>query len=326
MTGIPLSGAPTRSPWTPSGPLRQTHGNAASRIGNTPLFRLCRIGSDLPRGVELWAKAEFFNPGGSVKDRTALGIVQWGQREGRFTPGKTLLDASSGNTGIAYAFLGAIWDFPVEIVLPRNAGAERLQRLEAYGATITFTDALEGTDGAQRRARELAGAHPDRYFYPDQYHNPANPAAHYETTGPEIWRDTCGIITHFVAGIGTGGTISGAGRYLKERSPSLKVLGVVPDGPLHGIEGLKHLPTSQRPGTLDLGVLDGQVPVSTEDAIAVARRLAREEGLYAGTSSGAAVHAALELARTLDRGVVVTILPDGGDRYRNPPEARRGPA
>ena len=326
MTGIPTSGAPPKANLPLSGAVHQTHGNAASRIGNTPLFRLCRIGGDLPRGVELWAKAEFFNPGGSVKDRTALGIVQWGQREGRFAPGKTLLDASSGNTGIAYAFLGAIWDFPVEIVIPRNAGAERLQRLEAYGATITFTDALEGTDGAQQRARELASADPERYFYPDQYHNPANPRAHYETTGPEIWRDTCGIITHFVAGIGTGGTISGAGRYLKERSPSLRVVGVVPDGPLHGIEGLKHLPTSQLPGTLDLSILDEQIPVSTEDAMTVARRLAREEGLYAGTSSGAAVHAALEVARSLDRGVVVTLLPDGGDRYRAPPTPGRGPA
>jgi cysteine synthase B len=326
MTGLPVPGTYPRAtgPWT--GPVRSTHGNAASRIGNTPLFRLCRIGRDLPRGVELWAKAEFFNPGGSVKDRTALGIVQWGQREGRLLPGKTLLDASSGNTGIAYAFLGAIWDFPVEIVIPRNAGPERLQRLQAYGATITFTDPLEGTDGAQRRARELAEAYPDRYFYPDQYHNPANPRAHYETTGPEIWRDTCGIITHFVAGIGTGGTISGAGRFLKERSPSLRVVGVVPDGPLHGIEGLKHLPTSQLPGTLDLTVIDEQVPVSTEDAMVVARRLAREEGLYAGTSSGAAVHAALELARGLDRGVVVTLLPDGGDRYRaTPVDGRGGP-
>lgn len=317
MSSTPSPGNPPVPSPLPAG-RGESHGNAASRIGNTPLVRLCHIGSELPRGVELWAKAEFFNPGGSVKDRAALSIVEAAQREGRLPPGKVLLDASSGNTGIAYAFLGAIWGFPVRIVVPSNVGPERLARLEAYGASLVFTDPLEGTDGAQRVAREMAEAEPERYYYPDQYNNPANPLAHYETTGPEIWRDTSGVITHFVAGIGTGGTISGVGRFLKERNPSVRVVGVVPDGPMHGIEGLKHLPTSSVPGTYDPTLVDELREVPTEEALAMARRLAREEGLFAGTSSGAAVAVAMELARELEQGVVVTLLPDGGDRYLTP--------
>ncbi|MDE1836178.1 MAG: cysteine synthase family protein [Euryarchaeota archaeon] len=307
------AGGPESSSLSPT--FGQPHGNIASRIGNTPLLRLRRVAAALPKGVELWAKAEFLNPGGSVKDRTALSIVESGIAEGKFGRGKVLLDASSGNTGIAYAFLGAMWGFPVEIVLPRNASVERLRRLQAYGARLTFSDRVEGTDGAQRLAKELAASHPSLYWYPDQYNHPANPLAHYRTTGPEIWRDSCGLVTHFVAGIGTGGTITGVGRFLKERSPHLQVAGVEPATALHGIEGLKHLATALRPGVFDERGVDTRLSVETEDAQVMTRRLAREEGLFVGTSSGAAVHAAIEYGRKLERGVVVTILPDGGDRY-----------
>ncbi len=307
------AGAPGNVP--EEGIFGQPHGNIASRIGNTPLLRLRRVASELPQGVELWAKAEFLNPGGSVKDRTALSIVDAGLREGQFGRGKVLLDASSGNTGIAYAFLGAMWGFPVEIVLPRNASHERVRRMQAYGAKLTLSDPLEGTDGAQRLARGLAKEHPERYWYPDQYNHPANPLAHYRTTGPEIWRDSCGLVTHFVAGIGTGGTVTGVGRYLKERSSSVKIIGVEPRTALHGIEGLKHIATSIRPGIYDESVLDARLEVETEAAQVMTRRLAREEGLFVGTSSGAAVHAAIEYGMTLERGVIVTLLPDGGDRY-----------
>ena len=286
-----------------------------SRIGGTPLLRLSRVGRDLPRGVELWAKAEHFNPGGSVKDRAALAMVRSALADGRLPPGKTLLDASSGNTGIAYALLGALWGFPVEIILPKNASMERQRRILAYGARIRFSSPLEGTDGAQRLAKELAKDHPDRYFYPDQYNNPCNVMAHYRTTGPEIWRDSAGLVTHFVAGVGTGGTITGVGRYLKERRPEIRVTGVVPDSPLHGIEGLKHLETSLRPGILDDRYIDDWSRVSTDEAQRMTLRLAREEGLFVGTSSGAAVHAALKLGAGLEMGVLVTLLPDGGDRY-----------
>ena len=312
--------------------LGSPHGNIASRIGNTPLLRLRRVGSSLPRGVEFWAKAEFLNPGGSVKDRTALSIVETGLREGRFGKGKVLLDASSGNTGIAYAFLGAMWGFPVEIVVPRNVSPERLRRLQAYGARLTFSDRLEGTDGAQLLARRLAEDHPDRYWYPDQYNHPANPLAHYRTTGPEIWRDSCGLVTHFVAGIGTGGTITGVGRYLKDQNPRVEIVGVEPASAMHGIEGLKHLATALRPGVFDERVVDVRLSVETEAAQVMTRRLAREEGLFVGTSSGAAVEAAVQHARELERGVVVTLLPDGGDRYtgekywEDPHEGRGGGA
>lgn len=293
----------------------EPRGNLASRIGNTPLLRLRRVARDLPRGVELWAKAEFLNPGGSVKDRTALSIVEAGISEGRLGPGKVLLDASSGNTGIAYAFLGAMWGFPVEVIVPRNASYERIVRLQAYGARLTFSDPLEGTDGAQRMAKELFAREPGKYWYPDQYNHPANPLAHYRTTGPEIWKDSCGMVTHFVAGIGTGGTVSGVGRYLKERSEAIRIVGVEPATALHGIEGLKHIPTSLRPGTLDESYVDERRYVATEAAEEMTVRLAKEEGLFVGTSSGAAVTAAVEYAQGLEQGVVVTLLPDGGDRY-----------
>lgn len=285
-------------------------------MGHTPLLRLQRIEPSLTRGVELWGKAEFLNPTGSVKDRAAYGIVESAIRSGELSAGRTLLDASSGNTGISYAMLGARLRFPVTICLPRNASPERIHRISAYGASIIYTDPAEGTDGAQREARKRSTDDPGRYYYPDQYNHPANPEAHYTGTGPEIWSQTEGTITHFFAGVGTGGTISGAGRFLKEKSHQLRVIGVEPDGPMHGIEGLKHLPTAMRPGTYDARWVDETIRVTTEAAQATVRRLAREEGLFVGTSSGAAVAAMCEAAkRARAPAVMVAVLPDGGDRY-----------
>jgi S-sulfo-L-cysteine synthase (O-acetyl-L-serine-dependent) len=285
-------------------------------VGRTPLLQLRHFGRGLPSGVQLWGKAEFLNPTGSVKDRAAFGIVRGALAAGELRSGRTLIDASSGNTGISYAMLGARLRFPVAICLPRNASPERIQRLEAYGAEVIFTDPTEGTDGAQREARRRALADPDRYYYPDQYNHPANPEAHFAGTGPEIWQQTGGKITHLVAGVGTGGTISGIGRFLKQTSPSVRVIGVEPEGPMHGIEGLKHLPTALRPGTYDERWVDETIRVVTEDAQTMARRLAREEGLFVGTSSGAAVYAMNTVATTAGTSsLVVAILPDGGDRY-----------
>ena len=285
-------------------------------VGHTPLLRLARVGRELRPDVELWGKAEFLNPTGSVKDRAAFGIVLAALSSGELSKGRTLIDASSGNTGISYAMLGARLRFPVAICLPRNASPERVQRLKAYGAEVIFTDPAEGTDGAQREARRRASQAPARYYYPDQYNHPANPEAHFRGTGPEIWQQTVGRITHLVAGVGTGGTISGTGRFLKQSSPGLRVIGVEPDGPMHGMEGLKHLPTALRPGTYDARWVDETVRIATEDAQAMTRRLAREEGLFVGTSSGAAVAAMLSTAGSIKGpAVFVAILPDGGDRY-----------
>lgn len=266
--------------------------------------------------VELWGKAEFLNPTGSVKDRAAFGIVRAALSSGELSAGRTLLDASSGNTGISYAMLGARLRFPVAICLPRNASPERVQRLKAYGAEAIFTDPADGTDGAQREARRRASTEPDRYYYPDQYNHPANPEAHFLGTGPEIWGQTAGRATHLFAGVGTGGTISGVGRFLKQIEPGIRIIGVEPDAPLHGIEGLKHLPTALRPGTYDPRWVDETIRVATEDAQVMTRRLAREEGLFVGTSSGAAVAAMLSVAERVSApAVMVAILPDGGDRY-----------
>ncbi|MCI4352945.1 MAG: cysteine synthase family protein [Thermoplasmata archaeon] len=274
------------------------------------------MGREIGSPVELWGKAEFLNPTGSVKDRAAFGIVRGAISSGELDAGRTLLDASSGNTGISFAMLGARLRFPVEICLPRNASSERVQRLRAYGAEVVFTDPAEGTDGAQREARRRAAAEPARYFYADQYNHPANPEAHFLGTGPEIWEQTAARTTHLFAGVGTGGTISGIGRYLKHVYSAVRVIGVEPDVPLHGIEGLKHLPTALRPGTYDARWVDDTVRVATEDAQAMTRRLAREEGLFVGTSSGAAVAAMLSVAEQMRApAVMVAILPDGGDRY-----------
>jgi cysteine synthase B len=308
-----IATAPPRTAGTP-GP--EEADSLLGSVGRTPLLRLRRVVGDLPAGVEVWAKAEFLNPTGSVKDRAARAIVESARADGRLAAGRTLIDASSGNTGISYAMMGAHLGFAAEICLPQNASPERVRRLRAYGATVVFTDPTEGTDGAQREARRRASADPDRYFYADQYHHPANPGAHFAGTGPEIWRQTHGRITHFIAGVGTGGTVSGTGRFLKQQAPPTCVIGVEPDGPLHGIEGLKHLPSASIPGTYDASVVDRTVRVSTEAAQDMARRLAREEGLLTGTSSGAAVAAAVSLLPELvPPAVVVAILPDGGDRY-----------
>jgi cysteine synthase B len=281
-------------------------------IGNTPLVPLTALTREFGGRFELWAKAEHLNPTGSVKDRTARGIVVDAIVGGRLDAGRTLMDASSGNTAVAYAMLGARLGFPVEIILPANAHPSRVDRIRALGANVVYTDPSEGTDGAQREARRRAAADPQRYFYPDQYNNPSNPRAHYTSTGPEIWNQTSGRVTHFVAGVGTGGTISGVSRYLKERNPAIRVVGVEPPGPIHGIEGLKHIPTALRPSTYDDHLVDETLRVETEDALETQRRLARVEGLTVGASAGAAVWAALQVGRLAEGSVVVTILPDGG--------------
>ena len=280
-------------------------------IGATPLVPLTHLA---PRtaGFELWGKAEFRNPSGSVKDRAALGIVRSAFEAGLLGAGRTLLDASSGNTAVAYALLGARLRFPVEVLVPRNVSADRLRRLRAYGAQVTLTDPAEGTDGAQAEALARARAAPERYFYADQYNNRANPEAHYATTGPEIWRQSAHRVTHLVAGVGTGGTISGTGKYLKEQDPSVRVVGVEPSGPIHGLEGLKHLPTALRPSTYDGAFVDETVRIETEEAVTVSERLAHEEGLLVGPSSGAAVAAALAIGAASPGAFVVAILPDGG--------------
>src|SRR6185295_3596396 len=291
-------------------------GRIESRIGHTPLLRLRHLNRDLPVGVEILVKAEHLNPGGSVKDRPALSMIREGERSGHLYPGKTILDATSGNTGIAYAMLGAARGYGVTLCLPANASVERKHILRIYGAEIIETDPLQGSDGAQVVAREMAAREPAKYFYPDQYNNDANWRAHYETTGPEIWKQTEGRITHFVAGLGTCGTFTGVGRRLKELNPSVRLISMEPDSPIHGLEGLKHLPSSRMPGIFDPALADEQIEIATEDAQAMTRRLAREEGLFVGVSAGANVVAALTLARELPReSVVVTILCDGGERY-----------
>jgi S-sulfo-L-cysteine synthase (O-acetyl-L-serine-dependent) len=295
----------------------RAHGDPLLRsIGCTPLVPLRTLGRTAEVPFELWAKAEYLNPTGSVKDRAALSIVRAAVSAGRLTPGRTLIDASSGNTAVAFAFLGARLGFPVELCVPRNVEPGRLERIRAFGATLVLTDPADGSDGAQREARTRAEAAPDRYFYADQYNNPANPAAHYRTTGPEIWRQSKGRVTHLVAGVGTGGTISGIGRFLHEKDPSIRVIGVEPSGPIHGLEGLKHLPSALRPSTYDASVVDETIRVETEEAVAITDRLAREEGLFVGPSAGAAVAASLSVGRA--GSFVVTVLPDGGRRREAP--------
>ena len=295
---------------------RASRDTLAESVGRTPLLRLPRMGRNLPPGVEVLAKAEHLNPGGSVKDRAALSMILDGERRGLLRPGKIILDATSGNTGIAYAMLGAARGYGVALCLPRNASYERKRTLRLYGAEIIETDAGEGTDGAQARAKELAALQPDKYFYPDQYNNDANWRAHYDGTAPEIWEQTEGRITHFVAGLGTSGTFVGTTRRLKEFNPRLRAVSMQPDSPFHGLEGMKHMGTALVPGIYDPTLADEELEVSTEDAQETARRLAREEGLLVGVSSGANVFAALRLAAGLPAGsVVVTVLCDGGEKY-----------
>lgn len=286
-----------------------------SRVGNTPLLRLRRVSAALPPGVQLFAKAEWFNPGGSVKDRPALNILRTALAEGALRPGRRLLDSTSGNMGIAYATFGAALGIPVTLVLPANASPERLAILRALGAELVLSDPLEGSDGAQRLARQMADEEPQRYFYANQYDNPANWQAHFLSTGPEIVHQTQGKITHFVAGLGTSGTLTGVGRYLRQYNPTVQLVAVQPEGPFHGLEGLKHMPSALRPAIYDPSLADCTVTVSTEAAYEMVRRLAREEGLFVGISSGAAAVAALEIAQELDEGVVVTLFPDAGYKY-----------
>jgi S-sulfo-L-cysteine synthase (O-acetyl-L-serine-dependent) len=285
-------------------------------IGNTPLIRLRNVTKDLPENVEVYAKAEYLNPGGSVKDRAALAMILAGEKSGKLYEGKTILDATSGNTGIAYAMIGAARGYPVTLTLPKNASLERKRILRLYGAEIIETDAMQGTDGAQIAAKELVAKYPEKYFYPDQYNNEANWKAHFLTTAPEIWWQTHGQITHFVAGLGTTGTFTGITRRLKEFNPNLEAVAMQPDSPLHGLEGMKHLQSAIVPGIYDPFLADTNVEVATEDAQEMTRRLAREEGLFVGISSGANVFAAIRLAKELrEKAVIVTILCDGGGKY-----------
>lgn len=289
------------------------------QIGRTPLIRLQRVTRHLPAAVEVYVKAEWFNPGGSVKDRPVLRMITDAERDGRLTLDKTLLDSTSGNAGIAYAMIGAVKGYRVELVMPASASEERKRIIAAYGAKINYSDPLEGSDGAIRAAKEILARAPGRYFQPDQYNNPSNWKAHYDTTGVEILDQTDGRVTHFVAGLGTSGTLMGAGRRLHEADRRIQVIAVEPDAPLHGIEGLKHMATSIVPGIYDPSVHDQKIEVSTEAGYAIARRLAREEGLFVGESAGAALDAALRVAQGLRKGVIVVIAPDAGDRYLSTP-------
>jgi cysteine synthase B len=291
--------------------------DVVSLIGGTPLIELRHVASGIvPAGVSVYAKAEHLNPGGSVKDRAALAMILDGEQKGLLNPDKTILDATSGNTGIAYAMIGAARGYKVSLCLPRNASAERKRMLRIFGAEVIETDPLEGTDGAQFVARQMAALEPDRYYYPDQYNNEANWRAHFNGTGPEIWEQTTGRVTHFLAGLGTSGTFMGTARRLKELNPAIRVISMQPGSPMHGLEGMKHMGTARVPGIYDPALADEEVTVATEDAQAMTRKLAREEGLFVGASSGGNVYAALRLAAKLPVGsVLVTVLCDGGSRY-----------
>jgi len=290
---------------------------SVDRIGNTPLLRLSRITSDLP-GIEILGKAEWLNPGGSVKDRAAANIVAQAKASGKLTSGEILLDSTSGNTGIAYAMLGAAEGFPVTLCMPENVSVERKRILHAYGANILYTDPADGSDGAIRMARELAAKHPDVYYYADQYSNDANWQAHYHGTANEIWQQTEGRITHFVSMLGTSGTFVGTTRRLKELNPRIRCISLQPDSAFHGIEGAKHMASAIVPKIYDPSLADADLGISTEDAYAMAKRLAREEGLLVGISAAAAVVGCLQVARQLkknEHAVFVTILCDSGDKY-----------
>jgi cysteine synthase B len=289
------------------------------QIGNTPLLGFRRITAHLPAAIAIYAKAEWLNPGGSVKDRAALNIIREAEQRGDLTRDKVLLDSTSGNTGIAYAMIGAAKGYRVKLFLPQNASPERIAILRAYGVDIVFTDPLEGSDGAIRAVRELAAAEPATYFYADQYNNPANWRAHYQTTGVEIWRQTHGAVTHFIAGLGTSGTLMGTGRRLKDYNPAIEIVSIQPDSPFHGLEGLKHMPTAIKPGIYDESLADRNLGISTEATYVMARRLAREEGYLVGISAAAAMTGALQLAEELaarrEPGVIVTLFPDNAYKY-----------
>ena len=290
-----------------------------SLIGNTPLLSFRSITAHLPDNVRVFAKAEWTNPGGSVNDRAAANIIRQAEQSGALRPGKVLLDSTSGNTGIAYAMLGAAKGYRVKLFVPANASPERIAILTAYGAELELTDPLEGSDGAIRAVRELAAAEPETYFYADQYNNPANWQAHYHSTGVEIWQQTNGAVTHFLAGLGTSGTLMGTGRRLKDYNADIEIIALQPDSPFHGLEGLKHMPTAIKPGIYDEFFPDRQITATTEDTYEMARRLAREEGYLVGISAAAAMvgslHIAEELAERGQSGVVVTLFPDNAYKY-----------
>ena len=286
-----------------------------SHVGNTPLLPLRRLSRNLSPRTQVFAKAEWFNPGGSIKDRPALNIIQTALANGDLGNGKRLLDSTSGNMGISYATFGAALGIPVTLAIPASASPERMAILKALGAELILTDPLEGSDGAILKARELFAEQPELYWYANQYNNDANWQAHYKSTGPEIFCQTKEQVTHFVAGLGTSGTLMGTGRYLKEQLPHVKVIAFQPDAPFHGLEGLKHMPSAIKPGIYEESFADEQLEVRTEAAHAMVKRLAREEGLFVGISSGAAAVAALEVASQLDEGVVVTVFPDAGYKY-----------
>jgi len=299
--------------------VRPQAANLESLIGNTPLISFRRVTAHLPDNVQIYAKAEWMNPGGSVKDRAAANIIRQAEIDGRLQPGMTILDSTSGNTGIAYAMLGAAKGYPVKLFLPANASPERITILKAYGAQLELTDPLEGSDGAIRAVRALAAADPDAYFYADQYNNPANWQAHYQTTGVEIWEQTDGALTHFIAGLGTSGTLMGTGRRLKDYNPDVQVVALQPDSAFHGLEGWKYMPTAIKPGIYDEFFPDRQVGISTEATHVMLRRMAREEGYLVGTSAAAALVGSLQIADELaaagEPGVIVTLFPDNAYKY-----------
>jgi cysteine synthase B len=294
-------------------------------VGNTPLIRLRRFERADGR-VQLYAKAEWKNPGGSVKDRAAVAMVLDGERRGLLIPGRTILDATSGNTGIAYAMIGAARGYPVKLCMPENVTPERKRILRAYGAELVLTDPMEGSDGAIREVRRIYELDRERYYYPDQYSNPVNWQAHYNTTGPELMTQTDGAITHFVAGLGTSGTFMGTGRYLREHKPTVTLVSVQPETALHGLEGMKHMESAMVPAIYDATVADIDLRVGTEDSYILTRRLATEEGLLVGISSGAVLSASLKIASTIEDGLIVMIFSDGGEKYlserfwEDPPE------
>lgn len=288
--------------------------SALDLVGNTPLVRINRITEGLPDGVEVYAKLECYNPGGSVKDRAALRMIEDAEKSGRLTEDKIILDSTSGNTGIAYAWIGAVKGYRVELVVPANVSEERKKTLKAFGAKAIFSNPLEGSDGAIRLCWKLYVDNPEKYCKLDQYNNPSNPQAH-DSTAAEIFEQTEGRITHFVATIGTGGTVMGTGRGLKNYNKDIQVIAVEPDSPLHGLEGLKHMASSIVPGIYHEDELDAKIPAPTDESYDITKRLAREEGLLVGQSSGAALWAAIQVAKKLKKGVVVAIFPDGGDKY-----------
>jgi cysteine synthase B len=288
-------------------------------IRNTPLLCFPHLTSHLPPEVAIYAKAEWFNPGGSVKDRPALNIIRQAERRGVLHPGRILLDSTSGNMGIAYAMLCTSRGYAVRLVIPANASPERIATLRAFGAELELTDPLEGTDGAIHRAHEIFQSDPERYFYADQYSNPDNWRAHYTTTGVEIWEQTAGQVTHFVAGLGTSGTLIGTGRRLREYKDEVKLIAVQPDSSFHGLEGLKHMASAIRPAIYDETLADEQIAIPTEEAHQVCRQVARQDGILIGISSGAALAGALRVAESLEEGVVVTLLPDSAAKYLSDP-------